>query len=511
MPALWLTLAAGLLPGCRAEQEPRPLRVAVDNVPSEIDPRFGLDQGAGRVADLMLDGLLTLTPDGELAPGLAESWEVLDDGRRYRFRLRDDVRFHDGRSLTAKDVVWTFGSVLRPEGGSPKRWSLGPVEKVLADGDRVVEFRLSEPHGVLPVNLTSSMGIVPRGVERPQFNRTPVGTGPFKLVQQSPTLLTFERFDGYWGGAAALAGIELREYRSARLREQALLDGDVDLVVGDLAPPAVSRFKGQRERFRVVQEPGSKHLYLVFNLEDPVLSDPRVRRAIGMAIDRQELAATVWQGQVEVCDGVLAKGHWARHDGLEPLPYDHQRARDLLDEAGWPDPGVGRPRLELTYKTSDDATYLAQAQEIRSMLEVVGVELEIEPSGFPTFLQEIEAGSFQLFGLTLLGIVDPDIYRLILHSESLPPEGLNRGRYREPEFDAAVEAGARGVERDVRRPHYHEAQELIARDLPWLSLFAKHNVAVMRRDLEDYVSYPGGEFLGLVRMRWAEPEESGSA
>lgn len=504
LPVVSLCLA---LAACAPEKPAVVLRVAVDNVPAEIDPRYGLDQAAGRVADLLLDGLLRLDPEGNLQPGLAERFEVSDDATRYTFHLRRDVRFHDNRKLTAADVAWTFNSILEPEGGSPKGWSLGPLKEVRTLGEHKVEFILSKPDGVLPVNLTTALGIVPQGVGRVEFNREPVGTGPFRLVKQEPALLTFERFDGYWGGAPELDGLELHEVRSAPLRAQLLQQDRVDLVVSDLEPGAVMAFKEQPERFRVVEGPGSKHLYLAFNLEDEDLRKPDVRRAIALAIDRHELAVTVWHAMVEVSDCILPRGHWARHQGLEPIPYDHQRARELLEEAGYRD----EPRLRLTYKTSDDATYLAQAEELRSMLAAVGIELQIDSSSFETFKQEIDAGDFQLFGLTLLGIVDPDIYRFILHSKSVPPEGLNRGRYSSREFDEAVELGALSGDKEVRRGHYLRAQERLARDLPWFSLFTKKNIAVMSRKVEGYVSYRGGEFLGLIPIRLVEPEERDDA
>ncbi len=507
---LLLAVQLAITLGCRRTGGPQLpqenlLVVALESPPTHLDPRIGSDQTASRVYNVLLNGLVTKDPQGNLVPDLAESWEILQGGSLYRFHLRPGVRFHDGREFSAQDVVWTFQSLLDGSVPSPKRGAFKQLGRVEARDPVTVDFVMKEPFGALLVNLTSYLGIVPAGFAPERFNREPVGTGPFRLVERQPDKLVLEAFDDYWQGRPDLDRLVLRVVPDATVRALELEKGSVQLVVSDLAPDVLGRFRENRA-FRVVADPGSKYTYLGLNLEDPTLSDVRVRRAIALAIDRHRLVDSLWQGLGVVTETMLPPGHWARHEGLEPLPHDPAAARRLLDQAGFPDPDGDGPqtRIALTYKTSTDETALLQAQILQAMLAEAGIALAIRSYEFATFYSDIKRGNFQVFSLTWTGVVDPDIYSLVLHSKSIPPAGANRGRYRNPEFDRLIDQGAALAELDQRRPFYIEAQEILARDLPYISLFIKANFAVMPIQLEGYENYPSGEFYGLRRIRWVK-------
>ena len=501
---LALALALGACGGGGGEPPANRVVVVLRNAPTHLDPRLGTDQSSARAFDLLLNGLVTKEPDGDLVPDLATSWEVLDDGRRYRFHLRPGVRFHDGRELTAADAVWTYGSIVDGTVASPKAGSFSHVETVEAAGPLTVDFVLKQPFGAMLVDLTSFVGVVPAGVGPEEFERRPIGSGPFRLVERTPDSLTFAAFDDYWEGRPILDQVVLRAVPDATVRALELEKGSAHLVISDLSPDVVARFR-EDPRFQVVADPGSVYTYLGFNLEDPLAGDPAVRRALALAIDRQQLADSLWRGLALVTETALPPGHWARHDGLEPVPHDPAAARRLLDEAGYPDPdGAGpEPRLRIVYKTSTDEIFRLQAQAIQAMAAAVGIALEIRSYEFATFYADIKAGNFQMFSLNWTGVVDPNIYKLILHSASVPPNGANRGRYRNPEFDRLVDLGARFLAPAERRPHYLEAQEILAADLPYVSLFNRLNCAVLPRELEGYRNYPSGELYSLKRARWA--------
>lgn len=501
---LVLSILAG---GCRADRVQWPaddtLVIALESAPIHLDPRMGTDQASSRVFELILNGLVTKDPRGNLVPDLAESWETLDDGRRYRFHLRRGVVFHDGRPLTSRDVVWTFQSVLDGSVATPKKGAYSRLARVEAIDPLTVDFVLTEPFGALLVNLTSSLGIVPAGMLPEEFGRNPIGTGPFRLVERRPEQVVLEPFAGYREGPPAIRRLTLREVPDATVRALELRKGSVQLVINGLPPDLVPRFRAD-PAYKVVEDPGSNYVYLGLNLEDPALSDRRVRQAIALAIDRRQLVDHLWRGLGVITETIIPPGHWARNEGLEQRPHDPVTARALLDAAGYPDPdgeGSGM-RLALTYKTSTDETALLQAQIIQRMLAEVGIDIEIRSYEFATFYSDIKKGSFQIFSLTWTGIADPDIYSLILHSDKIPPAGANRGRYRNPAFDRLVDEGARRIRPEERRPFYLAAQEILARDLPYISLLTKVNVAVLPSILEGYSNYPGGEFYSLKDVYW---------
>lgn len=501
-----------LVAACGPAPPPRPpadnsLTVALESAPLHLDPRVATDQASSRVFELILDGLVTKDDRGDFLPALAESWEALDSGARWRFHLRPGVHFHDGSTFGAEDVVWTFETLLDGRVASSKRGAFALLQRVVAIDPATVDFVLAEPFGALLPNLTSYLGIVPSGTSPEAMNRQPVGTGPFRFVSRTADTIELAAFDGHYRGRPRLDRVVLREIPEATVRVLELRKGTVQLVVNALPPDVVPLFRAD-PRFTVPAASGANYVYLGLNLTDPLLGDLRVRRALALALDREKLVRTLWRGLGIVTETLLPPGNWARHDELPATPFDPAAARTLLDEAGLPDPdGAGpEPRLRLTYKTSTDETAVLQAQILQSMWREIGVDVEIRSYEFATFYADIKRGNFQLFSLTWTGIADPDIYMLILHSKRAPPAGSNRGRFSNPRFDALVEQGARLADRAARRPLYLEAQAIVARELPYLSLFTKVNVAVLPAGLAGYRHYPSGELYSLRTMYWAERE-----
>ncbi|MCH9651854.1 MAG: ABC transporter substrate-binding protein [Deltaproteobacteria bacterium] len=477
--------------------------MALENAPVNLDPRIGTDQASGKVFQLILNGLVTTDPDGNIIPDLAESWEVLEDGGRYRFHLRPQVVFHDGRPMTSRDVAWTFGTIIDGSVTTAKGAAFAVIDRIETPDPATVELVLHHPFGALLVDLTPAQGIIPFGTTPEEMNRSPIGTGPFRFLGRTPETVTLSANPDYWGEPPSLQKVVFKEVPDSTVRALELLNGSVQLVVNDLAPDVVSLFR-KNQYFQVVEKPGANYAYLGLNLEDPLLSDLRVRRALAMSIDRQRLVSTLWQGLGVVTETMLPPGLWARHNDLEEIPYDPQAAARLLEEAGYPDPdGDGPlPRISLTYKCSTSEAYVLQAQVIQDMAKAAGIHLEIRSYEFATFYADVRKGNFQMFSSIRTGIIEPNIYRLVLHSTATPPGGQNRGRYNNPEFDRLIDQGARFSTPEDRYPYYRRAQEIFAEDLPYLSLFTRINYAVMPQPLEGYVSYPSGELYSLAQVRW---------
>ena len=517
-PLAAVALAAGALlaaSGCARRTGPTVpaedvVVIARTSAAMNLDPRVGTDAASEEIADLLYDGLLAKRPDGDLVPALAESWEVLDGGLRYRFRLRDGVVFHDGRPLTAADVAWTFRSIVDGTVATAKRAAFAQLARAEAVDERTVDLHLFDPYASFPVELT--LGIVPEGAMPGAVDRRPVGTGPFRFVSRDPERLELAAFDRCWSGRPRLDRVALAEIPDATVRALALLKGSVHLVVNDLPPDVIPRFRAD-PAFRVVEGPSGDYAYLGFNLRDPVLADRRVRRAIALAIDRERLVATLWRGLGEVTETMMPPGNWARDESLEPRPHDPAAARRLLDAAGYPDPdGPGpRPRLRLELKTSSSETYALQAQVIQAMLAEVGIELAVVTREFATFYEDVKRGNFQMFTLVRTSIVDPNIYQLTLHSASVPPAGQNRGFWSSPRFDRLIERANLVTDRAARRPLYVEAQRIAARELPYVSLFFKRNVAVMPAELRGFEIYVSGSLQSVPRLWWDRAEAAPGA
>ena len=235
------------------------------------------------------------------------------------------------------------------------------------------------------------------------------------------------------------------------------------------------------------------------NLRDPILQNADVRRAIGYAIDREAIVKHLRRGFATVAVGVLPPMSWAFEPHVFDFAHEPDRARQLLDQAGFRDPdGDGPlPRLRLALKTSTVEMYRVQAAAIQHDLGRVGIAVDIRSSEFPTLFADVVRGNFQLYTLQFVGVTDPDMLRRVFHSRQAPPAGLNRVFYADPEVDHLIEAAAKAVDDEQRRALYVKAQRLIAEDVPYISLWYKTNVAVFQPDIRGVRLSPIADFTFL--------------
>ena len=487
--ALVLTAACG-----QARPEGNAIVVAMANAPLNLDPRVGADEASQKAHQLLFNTLVRIDDDLRIVPDLAESIEQ-PDPTTYVARLRRGVLFHNGRELTAEDVVYTFRSFLDPSfrGRSGAYRLLAAVD---ARDPYTVEFTLKEPFGSFPVNLV--MGIVQAGSGSAN-ERQPIGTGPYKL--ESFVLddrLVLKPFEQYFRGKPANDGIVLKTVPDDTMRGLELRKGSVDLVVNDLAPDIIWQLR-EEGRLRIETASGSDYAYVGLNLRDPVLQHVDVRRAIGYAIDRNAIVTHLRRGFASVAVGIIPPMSWAFEPQVFDFQYDPQRARDLLDRAGYRDPdGDGPlPRFRLTLKTSTVEMYRVQAAAIQHDLARVGIAVEIRSSEFPTLFADVVRGNFQLYTLQFVGVTDPDMLRRVFHSRQSPPAGLNRVFYANADVDSLIESAAGAVDDGERRALYVKAQRLIADDVPYISLWYKTNVAVFQPGIHGVRLSPIADFTFL--------------
>ena len=199
---------------------------------------------------------------------------------------------------------------------------------------------------------------------------------------------------------------------------------------------------------------------------------------------------------------LLAPGNWAYAPDLPDYTYNPAQAEKLLDEAGFPDPDGDGPqvRFNLTYKTSQNELSRRIAEVLQEELKKVGIGAEIKSYEWGSFFADISAGNFQLYSLKWVGVTDPDIYYYIFHSQNIPPQGANRNHYLNPRLDALLEEGRQTLDEAKRTRIYHRVQQIIAEELPYISLWHTMNVVVMRQRVQGFVLYPAGDFTSLKKV-----------
>jgi peptide/nickel transport system substrate-binding protein len=472
------------------------LTIELMSSPTNIDARVGNDNASGRVFDLIYSGLVKVTPDMNYAPDLATRWETPDD-KTIVFHLDPKAKFHNGQPVRAADVKWTYDSLMDPNFVTSKRSGYAVVDHIEAPDDHTVIFKLKEPNGGLFDNLT--LGILPTGADTNVYKTHPIGCGPYKVVDfRTDDRVVLQAFDQWHGGPPKIKNVILRVIPDATTRVLELRRGTVNFEVNSIPFENVSAFDKNAD-YKVDKQAGSVYQYLAFNLEDPILKNLKVRQAIAHAIDRQKICTDLLRGYAIPTDSMLAKGHWARAENLPTYPYDPNKAKQLLDEAGYK-AGANGMRFTLSFKTSTDSEASLRAQMIQQMLKQIGIDVTIESSEFGTFLDAISKGQFQMYSMSRNGVQDPDFYYVIFYSQNTPPSGQNRGYYANPRVDQLLIDGRSTFDKAKRKEVYGQIQTILQQDLPYVSLYHQVNVAVMRKNVQGYVGYPAGFVLSVPQM-----------
>ena len=492
-----LLLSAACRPSS-ADPPPGYLTIAIESNPLQLDPRYATDANSVRIGNLIYNSLLRADQKSQLQPELAENWRMVDE-KTYFFELRRDARFHDGRPLTAVDVKFTYESILDPTSRSPKRGLLKPLHAVEQIGPYQLKFALDSVHAPFVEQFT--LGIVPAGSstrEPPNF-QPPLGSGPFMVQSiESGERVLLKANPSAWQGKPSLAGLIFKVVPDAMVRVLEFQKGAVDFMQNDLEPDMLPWLR-QNTNANVGSVLGTTYQYIGINFTHPILRYKKVRQALAYAIDRDRIIRHLLKDTVAAANGLLAPLNWAYDETVPRWPYDPGRAKRLLDEAGFSDPdGNGPlPRFRLSFKTTNIDLRRRIAEALKEQLQEVGIELEIRSYEWGTFYSDIKKGNFHLYSLAWVGIIDPDIFYQIFHSQSMPPAGDNRGHYHNAELDRLLDQGRATTDAAGRKLIYRRAQEIIADDLPYVPLWWWKNVVVKRPELRGFVPYPDGDLISL--------------
>jgi peptide/nickel transport system substrate-binding protein len=468
------------------------IRFGVQTLPENFDPRFATDAASERVNHLLYRGLVRFDQQRAAVPDLAE-WQR-PEAHRYRFRLRDQPLFVHGGRLSMHDVAATYHSILAPGNHSPHRTTLSVIKEIRVVDGLTLDFVLKRPDPFFPSYLVS--GILPAELidGGHDFSTQPAGCGRFRLLRRDAAKVLLER-------RRDRQKIELVQVKDPAIRVLKLLRGEIQLLQNDLSP-SLLKYLSEQPQVELASMPGSNFTYLGFNLEDRAVSDRRVREAIAHAIDREAIIRYLFLGRARPANALFPPGHMLADPGLAQIDHDPQRARRLLAEAGYDD---GHP-LVLSYKTSSDPFRLRLATIMQQQLAAAGIKTRIESYDWGTFFGDIKNGNFQLYSLTWVGIKTPDSFRYIFHSDSVPPLGANRGRYRSQEVDSLIESAEASQRTEQQLPLYRQLQRLLLSELPYVPLWYEEQVVAWRhQQVAGYEVTVDGSYDGLESIEWIEP------
>ena len=373
-----------------------------------LDPQKVSTTQSSQVTDLIFDTLVTLDASGTPHPGLAEAWEISEDNLTYSFTIRDGVLCHDGSAFGPEDVVFTFDRALAPETMNPRLSQYGPVESVTADGN-VVTVKMTEPYGPFLSYLGSfSIPMICRGAVAADGSFTPVGTGPFTLAEWSRNdHITLKANEGYQGysplienkGRPHIDELKLVVIPEAVARMAALRSGEVDLAEPSLEEAAI--LEGE-PGFKVYSaDLSGQQVMAAFTWKLPPFDNPEVRRAIGMALDRDSYAMIAYEGLVSPTTCPAAPGligvdqekcaGWG-------TSYDPDAARAIMERLGY------TPQSPLKIKLSVHALpgFDQMHQMMQQHLAEIGVEAELETREVAAFFDQMSQENLRTEGMPVL-------------------------------------------------------------------------------------------------------------
>ncbi len=491
----WLFVILALiapLASCSSKPDPNTLVMVIENSPTNLDPRVGLDGQSERIDELLFDDLCTRDEHLNVQPGLAERWEI-PDPLTYVFHLHQGVKFHDGHRLTSRDVKWTFDSLLQGKIRSTKASAYRPVDHIDAPDDSTVVFYLKQPFATFLWNVSDgAIGIVPYG-SGDEISGHPIGSGPFRFVSAEPDKeVVIERNDTYWGEKPNLKRVRFAVIPDATTRALELRKGSADIAVTSLSEDTVLALEHETN-LEVLHAPGTVLGYLAFNTRDPVLKDVRVRQAIAYAIDRTAIVHYLLRDFARPAYSLLPPESWAYNGDVPRYDYNPDKARQLLEQAGYP--AINGVRFHLTMKTSTQESPRLVAAVLQEQLREVGIALDIRTFEFATFLSDVIRGAYQVHTLRWIGgNEDPDIFEYVFHSAKFSPNGGNRTYYANPRVDLLIDQARRELDQSVRKQIYAEIQQILAEDLPYINLWYFENVMVHNKRVRNVTLNPSGNY-----------------
>ncbi len=473
------------------------LRFGLASSPITLDPRLATDATSARINRLLYRRLVEFDESFTPTPSLAD-WQRVTS-RHYRFILRNEGRhFHQGGYLNSSDVKATYDYILDEKNASPHRTILSVINRIDTPDENTIDFYLDKPDTLFPGYLV--IGILPaRLIEQGHsFNRNPVGSGPFRLLAwPEDGKVQLQRVGDN-------QTIEFTHIANPTVRVLKLIRGEIDMMQNDLLPELVT-YLSKRNDVTVQKGAGSNFTYLGFNMDDQIVGKQQIREAIAYALDREAIIKYVMGGSARQANALLIPEHWAGNPALSFIEYNPQKARALLTQAGYDD----EHPVKITYKTSSDPFRIRLATVIQNQLEKIGIKVDIRSYDWGTFYGDIKSGRFQMYSLSWVGIKTPGIFQYVFHSQSVPPNGANRGRYNNARADYLIQVAQASDNRIDMAASYQQLQTVLLQTLPYVPLWYEDQIFVSRNDIKGYNVAIDGNYDSLVHVRRADRMKKG--
>ncbi|MGE0174116.1 MAG: ABC transporter substrate-binding protein [Oligoflexales bacterium] len=464
------------------------------------DSRYAVDADSQYVEDLVHCSLISFNEAGRGVPDLADGEPRWESPTSLVVKIKPNAKFSNGDAVTVEDVKATYNFFLSNSGEpSPRASAFTNIKEITTPNKDEIHFSLKQPDASFVSNLI--VGILPKKLAEGKIiteAKNVVGCGPFTLEKTEVLSLSLVPNPNYTlDKTPKVAGIEFKIIRDEKTRFAKLVKGEVDLVQNNINRETLKQISKKYPNLIVQKKLGLKTTYLGFNMKDPLTGNIAVRKAIAYALEKDTIIKYILGDLATPATTMLTPEDPFLSKSLDPYSHDIAKANAVLDAAGLKPAKGAKYRFSLTYKTTTDTTRVNIAKAVASQLKKVGIDVQILPMEWGRFKEDVEKGRIQLWGLTWVGFKDPDIYRYAFSSDSVPPNGANRGWYSNPQLDKLLEQGKATTKLEDRIKIYNEIQKIVNADLPYVFLWHEENFAVFSNKLVGFQLYADGRLSAL--------------
>ena len=485
---------------------------------SNLIPILASDSPSHNIAAMIYNGLVKYDKNMNIVGDLAKSWAISKGGLVITFHLRKNVRWHDGRPFTAKDVLYTYQVTVDPKTPTAYAGDFLKVKKAEVLDDHT--FRVTYDKPFAPALISWSSAILPRhllagqDITKSPLSRHPVGTGPYLFKEWvAGQKIVLAANPDYFEGRPYVDGRITRIIPDTATMFLELRARNIDMM--GLTPLQYTRqtesnlFRQNFDKYRYL---AFAYTYLGYNLKHPFFADKRVRQAISYAINKEEIISGVLLGLGKPATGPYKPGTWAYNENVRKYSYNPEKARQLLRAAGWTKTNKGgilekdgRPFSFELITNQGNETRQKCAEIIQRQLKEVGIDVKIRILEWAAFINDfINKRRFDAIILGWTIPLDPDAFD-VWHSSKTAPQELNFISYKNPEVDALLEKARSTFDQRQRKKYYNRFQEILAEDQPYTFLYVPDELIIINRRIRNIEPAPIG--LGHNFIRWYVPRD----
>ena len=443
-----------------------------------LDPHTSTSAGKREIFFNIFEGLVKADPDGNFVPALAESFEISDDATTFTFHIRKGVKFHNGADLTAEDVIYTLDKCRGTETGVPLLSAYAEIDTVTAIDDDTVEIKLKAPNIEYLAYLNTA--IIPHDyADQETF---PIGTGPYKFKSRSvQENIVLEKFADYWGTPGYLDEVTFRIIENTDALVMALRSGSVDLSVHRVA----SDVQEIGDEYELLESPTNLVQALYLNNTAEPLNDLKVRQALNYAVNVEDVMLITNDGLGTPIGSSIypSFGKYFMPELADAYPYNPEKAKELLTEAGYPD------GFSLTITApSNYAVHVNAAQVIAEQLKNVGIDAKINLVEWATWLSDVYQG--RNFEATVVGFDASFLTARALLERWISDNSKNMINFNDPEYDRVLKEAFAATNEEEQTALYKQAEKILSDDAANVYLMDPNDLTVISKKLDGYIFYP---------------------